>query len=75
MKLHQLKNAIYYEKKGYSYLIEEKDLSTKLFKLIKIFHEDKFLLEKIKIKQAEYSDKSVFIKIDKEIENIINKKY
>ena len=72
---HQLKNAIYYEKKGYSYLIEEKDLSTKLFKLIKIFHEDKFLLEKIKIKQAEYSDKSVFIKIDKEIENIINEKY
>ena len=28
---HQLKNAIYYEKKGYSYLIEEKDLNAKLF--------------------------------------------
>jgi len=32
---HQLKNAIYYEKNEYSYLIEEKDLNMKLFKLIK----------------------------------------
>ena len=72
---HQLKNAIYYEKKGYSYLIEEKDLSTKLFKLIKLLHEDKLLLEKIKRKQAEHSDKSVFNNIDKEIKNIINEEY
>ena len=37
---HQLKNAIYYEKKGYSYLIEEKDLNTKLFQLIKKINEN-----------------------------------
>ena len=30
---HQLKNAIYYEKNQYSYLVEEKDLSKKLFQL------------------------------------------
>ena len=37
---HQLKNAIYYQKNGYSYLIEEKDLENKLYKLIKLIHED-----------------------------------
>ena len=44
---HQLKNAIYYEKNQYSYLIEEKDLSKKLFKLIKSIHEDRSLLDQI----------------------------
>ena len=37
---HQLKNAIYYEKNQYSYLIEEKDLNNKLFKLIKKIYEN-----------------------------------
>ena len=69
---HQLKNAIYYEKNKYSYLIEEKDLNKKLFKLIKNIHEDSSLLEKIKIKQKQYSDKSVYETIDKEIGKIIS---
>ena len=35
---HQLKNAIYYKKKKFGFLIEEKDLKSKLFfLLLKIF--------------------------------------
>ena len=71
---HQLKNAIYYEKNGYSYLIEEKDLDTKLFHLIKKINEDKSLLSQIIIKQRQHSDKSVYKNIDKQLENIINEK-
>ncbi len=69
---HQLKNAIYYEKNGYSYLIEEKYLNKKLFKLIKKISEDTSLLTQIITKQRQYSDKSVYKNIDKEINRIIN---
>ena len=34
---HQYKNAIYYQRKKFSFLIEEKDLNNELFHLIKIF--------------------------------------
>jgi len=69
---HQLKNAIYYEKNGYSYLIEEKDLNTKLLKLIKEINEDSTLLTTKINKQRQYSDKSVYENIDKQIKKIIN---
>jgi len=72
---HQLKNAIYYEKNGYSYLIEEKDLNEKLFKLIKRIDEDKSLLTRIIGKQRQYSDKSVYENIDKQITKIINEEH
>ena len=72
---HQLKNAIYYEKKGYSYLIEEKDLNSKLFKLIKRINEDKSLLSKLIDEQNQYSDKSVYENIDRQITKITNEKY
>jgi len=69
---HQLKNAIYYEKNGYSYLIEEKDLNVKLFKLIKRINEDISLLSQIIKKQRQYSDKSVYENIDQQVNKIIN---
>ena len=69
---HQLKNAIHYEKNQYSYLIEEKDLDKKLFKLIKQIHEDRSLLNQIINKQKQYSDKKVYENIDREINNIFN---
>ncbi len=72
---HQLKNAIYYEKNGYSYLLEEKDLNKKLFKLIKRINEDKSLLNKMIERQSKYSDKSVYENIDKQINKIINEKH
>jgi len=71
---HQLKNAIHYEKNQYSYLIEEKDLDKKLFKLIKLIHEDRSLLDQIITKQKKYSDKKVYENIDREINNIFNEK-
>jgi len=72
---HQLKNAIYYEKNGYSYLIEEKNLNTKLFQLIKKISEDTSLLSQMKSKQRQYSDKSVYENIDKQIKKIINEEH
>ena len=71
---HQLKNAIYYEKNQYSYLIEEKDLSKKLFKLIKSIHEDRTILDKIIKKQKQYSDKLVFENIDRQMRKIADEK-
>ena len=69
---HQLKNATYYEKKGYSFLIEEKDLSLKLFQLIEKISNDTSLLSLMNSKQREYSDKSVYKNIDKQINMMIN---
>ncbi len=68
---HQLKNAIYYEKKEYSYLIEEKNLNRKLFLLIKQISDNKSLLNRMIKKQKEYSDKEVYKKIDEQIIKMI----
>ena len=67
---HQLKNAIYYEKNGYSYLIEEKSLDLKLFNLIKKISKDGSLLTEIKNKQKQYSDKSVYENINEQLKKI-----
>ncbi len=72
---HQLKNAIYYEKKEYSYLIEEKDLEAKLFALIKKISENDSLLKQLISKQKQHSDKSVYKNIDLKMDEIINEKY
>ena len=71
---HQLKNALYYEKKNFSYLIEEKDLENKLFNLIRSINEDKFLIEKIIMNQSQYSDKNVFNNINKQVKKIFDEK-
>tara|TARA_Y100000816_G_C26053496_1_gene552608 strand:- start:276 stop:1373 length:1098 start_codon:yes stop_codon:yes gene_type:complete len=73
-KNHQLKNATYYKKKGYSFLIEEKFLSEKLFNLIKEIYENKSIIKEMISKQSLYSDKLVYENIDREIENLINEK-
>ncbi len=72
---HQLKNAIYYEKNKYSYLVEEKDLKSKLFKLIKKIYEDTSLLDQIVNKQKQFSDKTVYENIDKQIKKVTNEEY
>ena len=69
---HQLKNAEYFEKKGYGFLVEEQDIELKLFTLIKMIHKDKNLLIQIKEKQKNHSDKSVFKKVDMHIKEIIS---
>ena len=69
---HQLKNAKYFEKKGYSFLIEEKEIDYKLFSLIKSIYKDNEFLGKIKAKQKLHSDKLVYKKIENEIKKFIN---
>jgi len=69
---HQYKNAYYFKKKGYSFLIEETEVNEKLFSLIESIYKDKKLLDKIIKKQKSYSDKEVFLKINKVIENLKN---
>ena len=44
----------------------------KLFQLIKKINEDTSLLSQIISKQRQYSDKSVYENIDKQVEKIIN---
>ena len=72
---HQLKNAIYYEKNGFGYLIEERDISKKLFQLIKQISENNNLLDQIKAKQRQHSDKTVYENIDKQLYELINEKH
>ena len=71
---HQLKNAIFYQSKNFSFLIEEKDLNDKLFTLIKEINKDNSILDKIKSNQRQYSDKNVYNNIMQVLNNIINEK-
>jgi UDP-N-acetylglucosamine--N-acetylmuramyl-(pentapeptide) pyrophosphoryl-undecaprenol N-acetylglucosamine transferase len=71
---HQFKNAKYFEKKGYNFTIEEKEISIKLFPLIKSILEDKSLLSRIINKQKKHSDKLVFDKINNSIKELIYEK-
>ncbi len=68
---HQLKNAMYYKKKGYSYLVEEKDLKIKLKNMLISIDKDRKLLETIRDKQSDYSDKLVFERISKVVQNML----
>ena len=69
---HQDKNAVYFEKKGYSFLIKENEVHNKLFPLIKLIYSDKKILDKLIEKQAKHSDVDVFFKINKEVKNLVN---
>ena len=71
---HQLKNADFYAKKGYGYLLEEKDIKIKLYNLIASIFNDKSLTKNILSNQRQYSDKNVFRIFNTHIENILNEK-
>ena len=71
---HQEKNATYFEKKGYSFLIKENEVNEKLFPLIKSIYKDKEILNKLIEKQKNHSDTDVFFKINNEVKNLINEK-
>ncbi len=71
---HQHKNAEFYAKKGYGYLIEEKDLEKKLFGLINSIFKDKSIIDKILSNQRQYSDKDIFKNLNVHIEKILNEK-
>ena len=71
---HQLKNALYYEKKNFGFLIEEKDLNDKLIYLIKEIYEDSSKLEKLTKNLSQYSDIKVYENINQELEKIVDAK-
>ena len=47
-------------------------IDQQIFKLIKKIYEDRSLLNQMTMKQRQYSDKSVYENIDKQINKIIN---
>ena len=67
---HQLKNAQYFQKKGFGILVEEKDIKNKLFNLLESIHKDKSVLNTIISNQKKCSDKNVFLIIDRELKKI-----
>mgnify|MGYP001205501761 CR=1 FL=1 len=69
---HQDKNAVYFEKKGYSFLIKEKEVHKKLFPLIKLIYNDKKILDRLTEEQKKHSDKNVFNKINSEVAKLIH---
>jgi len=71
---HQFKNALYYKKQGFGYLIAEKDINDKLYGLIKTIFKDKSLIKNILANQSQYSDKNIFKNINTHMEKIINEK-
>ena len=71
---HQLKNASFYKRKNFSFLIEEKNLNNELFSLINSIYKDRSILEKIKINQKQFSDKNVFDNINKELNKLFYEK-
>ena len=54
---HQFLNAQFFIKKGYGYMIEEKNIKNELFNLLQSIHQDKSMLNLIKINQKKHNDK------------------
>ena len=71
---HQLKNAIFYQKKNFSLLIEEKDLKDKLLNNIREIYNNGSILSNIKDNQRQHSDKNVYNNIDRVLKEIIDEK-
>tara|TARA_A100001015_G_scaffold44189_1_gene48531 strand:+ start:432 stop:1523 length:1092 start_codon:yes stop_codon:yes gene_type:complete len=71
---HQYKNAEFYKKKGYGYLLEEKDIKNKLYDLIHLIFKDELLIKNILSNQRQYSDKDIFKNLHIQLEKILNGK-
>ncbi len=71
---HQLKNALFYEKKNFSFLVEEKDINEKMFNLIKDIQENKSKITNILKNQRQYSDKKVYNNINHILKELIDEK-
>ncbi len=71
---HQYKNAEFYSKKGYGFLLEEKDIKNQLYNLISTIFKDNSLITKILNNQRQYSDKDIFKNLSIQIEKIIDEK-
>ena len=69
---HQLKNAMYFEQKGYCLIVEQKYIFEKLFETLKDLNQDRNKLINFKEKMAKHTDREV-LPITKElIESLLN---
>ena len=71
---HQFKNASFYKKKISSLLVEEIDIDTKLYDLIKDIHENPSIISSIVENQRLFSDKNVYNNINQVLKDIVNEK-
>ena len=71
---HQLKNAEFYEKKGYGYLIEQKNIKYKLYDLINSIFINQSQIDNILYNQRQYSDKEIYKYLINQLKKIINEK-
>ncbi len=71
---HQYKNAEFYSKKGYGYLMEEKNIKNKLFDLIKLIFSDKSVTKRMLSYQKKHSDKEIFENLNVQIQKILDEK-
>ena len=62
---------MFYQKKNFAYLIEEKDLNDKLLYLIKEIYDDNSKLENLKKNLNQYSDENVYTNINEQLKKII----
>ena len=69
---HQFENALYFEKKGYCFLIEEKFIHDKLFNLLKELNQNRNKLLLFKKNMGKHSDKDSLFKIKKLIKKVLN---
>ena len=71
---HQLKNALYYQRKKLAMMIEEKELDSKLANVIKDIYMNRSILDEILQNQRQFSDKNVYKNIDHALEEMIDEK-
>ena len=69
---HQFENASYFEKKGYCFLIEERFINDKLYKILKDLNLNRNRLLEMKKKMENHSDKETLASVEKLIKETLN---
>ena len=69
---HQLKNAKYFENKGYCFLLEQRHMFEKLFDILKDLNKDRNKLILLKEKMKKHSDQEAISKTNQLIKKVLN---
>ena len=69
-----MKNAEFYEKKGYGYLIEQKNIKFKLYDLINSIFINQSQIDNILYNQRQYSDKEIYKYLINQLKKLYMKK-
>ena len=69
---HQLKNAKYFENKGYCFLLEQRYMFEKLFDILKDLNKDRNKLILLKEKMKKHSDQEAISKTNQLIKKVLN---